>query len=104
MGCGAIGLGVVQAIKIVQPDCEVWVLGARPLAGRSSPKSWARTMCSPARSTKATSKATGGSPVYTGMGGNRYFFGGFDRVYGLRGRRLVQPHRRASPARPRHAG
>ena len=26
MGCGAIGLGVVQAIKIVQPDCEVWVL------------------------------------------------------------------------------
>ena len=30
MGCGAIGLGVVQAIKIVQPDCEVWVLERVP--------------------------------------------------------------------------
>ena len=25
MGCGTIGLGVVQAIKIIQPECEVWV-------------------------------------------------------------------------------
>ena len=24
-GCGMIGLGIVQALKIVQPDCEVWV-------------------------------------------------------------------------------
>ena len=26
MGCGTIGLGVVQAIKIVEPECEVWIL------------------------------------------------------------------------------
>ena len=26
MGCGTIGLGVVQAIKIVEPDCEVWIM------------------------------------------------------------------------------
>ena len=30
---------------------------------------------------EATAKATGGSRVYTGMQGNKYFFGGFDRIY-----------------------
>ena len=30
---------------------------------------------------EATSKATGGSPVYTGMNKNKMFFGGFDRIY-----------------------
>ena len=30
---------------------------------------------------EAASEATGGSEVYTGMMGNKYFFGGFDRIY-----------------------
>ena len=30
---------------------------------------------------KATAEATGGSEIYTGMKGNKYFFGGFDRIY-----------------------
>ena len=103
MGCGAIGLGVVQAIKIVQPDCEVWVLERVPSRQEFAKKLGADHVLS-GEIYEATSKATGGSPVYTGMGGNRYFFGGFGPRLRLRGRRLVQPHRRAPPARPRHAG
>ena len=80
MGCGAIGLGVVQAIKIVQPDCEVWVLERVPSRQEFAKKLGADHVLS-GEIYEATSKATGGSPVYTGMGGNRYFFGGFDRVY-----------------------
>ena len=61
MGCGAIGLGVVQAIKIVQPDCEVWVLERVP-SRRSSLKSWARTTCFPARSTKPPPRPPAAAP------------------------------------------
>ena len=77
---GLIGLGVVQAIKIVQPDCEVWVLERVPSRQEFAKKLGADHVLS-GEIYEATSKATGGSPVYTGMGGNRYFFGGFDRVY-----------------------
>ena len=80
MGCGAIGLGVVQAIKIVQPDCEVWVLERVPIR-ISIPKSWARTTCSPAKFTKPRPKPPAAAPSTPAWGGNRYFFGGFDRVY-----------------------
>lgn len=81
MGCGVIGLGIVQALRVIQPECEIWVmsrtkdkldfalrLGAdHVLAGDAM---------------EAAAKATGGSEVYQGMSRkNRYFFGGFDRVY-----------------------
>ena len=26
MGMGVIGLGIVQAIRVIQPDCEIWVM------------------------------------------------------------------------------
>lgn len=81
MGCGTIGLGVVQAIKVVQPDCEVWIMERVPTKIDFAMKLGADHVLK-GDPLEATAKATGGSEVYKGMSEkNRYFFGGFDRVY-----------------------
>lgn len=80
MGCGTIGLGVVQAIKIVEPDCEVWVL-ERVSTKQEFAKKLGADHVLTGDIYQAASDATGGSEVYTGMMKNKYFFGGFDRVY-----------------------
>lgn len=80
MGCGTIGLGVVQAIKIVQPDCEVWIMERVKTKQDFAMRLGADHVLS-GDPYEATAKATGCSEIYTGMKGNRYFFGGFDRIY-----------------------
>ena len=81
MGCGTIGLGVVQAIKIIQPECEVWVLERVKSKQEFAMKLGADHVLS-GDIYEAASEATGGSEVYRGMfKGNDYFFGGFDRIY-----------------------
>ena len=80
MGCGTIGLGVVQAIKIVEPECEVWIL-ERVKTKQEFAKKLGADHVLEGDPYEATAKATGGSRVYTGMQGNKYFFGGFDRIY-----------------------
>ena len=79
LGCGTIGLGVVQALKIFQPDCEVWVME------RIKPKQeFAKKLGADhilfGDPYAATAKATGGSKVYGGKK-NKMFFGGFDVIY-----------------------
>ena len=80
MGCGTIGLGIVQAIKIVEPECEVWVLERVQSKQEFALKLGADHVLK-GDIYEAASEATGGSEVYTGMRGNKYFFGGFDRIY-----------------------
>ena len=80
MGCGTIGLGLVQAIKIIQPDCEIWVMERVKTKQEFALKLGADHVLE-GEPYASSAKATGGSEVYTGMGGNKYFFGGFDRVY-----------------------
>ena len=81
MGCGTIGLGIVQAIKVVQPECEVWVLERVKSKQEFALKLGADHVLK-GDVYEAASEATGGSEVYKGMfKGNDYFFGGFDRVY-----------------------
>lgn len=81
MGCGTIGLGVVQAVKVIQPDCEIWILERVQSKIDFAMKLGADHVLK-GDPLKAASDATGGSEVYQGMSEkNRYFFGGFDRVY-----------------------
>ncbi|HZK10327.1 MAG TPA: zinc-binding dehydrogenase [Clostridia bacterium] len=80
MGCGTIGLGVVQAIKILEPDCEIWIMERVKMKQDFAKKLGADYVLKGDPYT-ASSKATGGSQVYTGMNKNKYFFGGFDRIY-----------------------
>ncbi len=80
MGCGTIGLGIVQALKIVEPDCEITVM-ERVKTKQAFAKKLGADHVLTGEPYEAASKATGGSKVYTGMGNNKMFFGGFDRVY-----------------------
>lgn len=80
MGCGTIGLGVVQAIKIVQPECEIWVLERVKTKQQFALKLGADHIMQ-GEPYKAAADATNGSKVYTGMSNNKMFFGGFDRIY-----------------------
>ncbi|HPY36784.1 MAG TPA: alcohol dehydrogenase catalytic domain-containing protein [Clostridia bacterium] len=80
MGCGTIGLGVVQAIKIVEPGCEVYIMERVKSKQEFALRLGADHVLS-GDPYEATAKATGGSEVYKGMSGNKYFFGGFDRIY-----------------------
>ncbi|HHT65057.1 MAG: zinc-dependent alcohol dehydrogenase [Caldicoprobacterales bacterium] len=80
LGCGTIGLGIVQALKIVQPNCEVWAMERIKPKQEFALRLGADHILS-GDPYEAASKATGGSRVYTGMGGNKMFFGGFDRIY-----------------------
>ena len=80
MGCGTIGLGLVQALKIIQPDCEIWIM-ERVKAKQDFARKLGADHVLEGEPYAAASKATGGGEVYTGMGGNKYFFGGFDKVY-----------------------
>lgn len=80
MGCGTIGLGLVQALKILEPDCQIWVMERVPFKQAFARRLGADHVLE-GDPYEAASQVTGGSPVYTGMSKNKYFFGGFDKVY-----------------------
>ena len=81
MGCGTIGLGIVQAVKMIQPDCELWIM-ERVASKIEFAKKLGADHVLKGDVLEAASAATGGSKVFKGMSqNNRYFFGGFDRVY-----------------------
>lgn len=80
MGCGTIGLGIVQALKIVEPNCEIWIMERVKTKQEFAKKLGADHVLS-GDLYETTAKVTGGSRVYTGMKNNKMFFGGFDRVY-----------------------
>lgn len=81
MGGGTIGLCTVQAVKAVQPDCEVWIMEKTKEKAEFALRLGADHILE-GDPLKAASEATGGSKVFKGMSEkNRYFFGGFDRVY-----------------------
>lgn len=80
LGCGTIGLGVVQAIKIFQPDCEVWVMEKIKAKQEFALKLGADHVLT-GEPYQAAADAAGKSGVYTGMSKNKMFFGGFDMIY-----------------------
>ncbi len=80
LGCGTIGLGIVQALKIVQPDCELWIMERVKSKQEFAMRLGADHILA-GDPYEAASRATGGSRVYTGMNHNKMFFGGFDRIY-----------------------
>ena len=81
MGMGVIGLGIVQAIRVIQPDCEIWVMSRTKDKLDFALRLGADHVLQ-GDALEAAAAATGGSEVYEGMSHkNRYFFGGFDRVY-----------------------
>ena len=81
MGMGVIGLGIVQALRVIRPDCEIWVM-SRTREKLDFALRLGADHVLEGDPMEAASAACGGSPVYQGMSRkNRYFFGGFRRVY-----------------------
>ncbi|MEA5039287.1 MAG: alcohol dehydrogenase catalytic domain-containing protein [Clostridiaceae bacterium] len=80
LGCGVIGLGIVQALRIAQPTCEIWASVRSKMKQEMALRLGAHHILS-GDIYEAAARATGGSRVYKGMNQNRMFFGGFDRVY-----------------------
>lgn len=80
LGCGVIGLAIVQALRIARPSCEIWASVRSKMKQETALRLGAQHILS-GEIYEASAKATGGSRVYTGMNRNRMFFGGFDRVY-----------------------
>ncbi len=81
MGCGVIGLGIIQALKRIAPTCKIWALERSPFRQEMAKRLGADEILDGSRIYEAASEATQGSPVYVGMNKNSYFFGGFDRLY-----------------------
>jgi threonine dehydrogenase-like Zn-dependent dehydrogenase len=79
LGCGTIGLGVVQALKVIEPDCEVWVMekvkDKQDFALRIGAD---HVLKGPPY--EAVAKATG-ARTYKGFRGNTMLMGGFDVIY-----------------------
>jgi threonine dehydrogenase-like Zn-dependent dehydrogenase len=79
LGCGTIGLGVVQCLKIIQPKCEVYVM--EPV---KSKQDFARKLGADyilsGPPYEAAAKATG-AKLYRGFRGNTMLLGGFDMVF-----------------------
>lgn len=80
LGCGTIGLGIIQALKLIQPDCRIWCMTRSKHKQEFALKLGADHILSGDPYEEAA-KATGGSTVYAGMNHNKMFFGGFDRIY-----------------------
>jgi len=80
MGCGVIGLGIIQALRIIEPSVEIWALERSPHRQQMALDLGADHILK-GDLYQATSDAMDGSEVFTGMMGNKYFFGGFHRLY-----------------------
>ena len=72
MGAGSIGLGIVQAIKIVEPDCELYIM-ERVKSKQDFALRLGADHVLEGDPYAATAKATGGSQVFVGMRENKYF-------------------------------
>jgi threonine dehydrogenase-like Zn-dependent dehydrogenase len=79
LGCGTIGLGVVQCLKIIEPKCEIWVMERIREKQEFALKLGADHVLS-GPPYEAVAKATG-AKLYRGFRGNTMLIGGFDMVY-----------------------
>lgn len=78
-GAGTIGLGVIQWLKLLQPDCKVYVMERIPEKREFAKKLGADEIVT-GNPYDYIAEKTGGK-VYTGMFGNKMLIGGFDIIY-----------------------
>lgn len=79
LGCGTIGLGIVQSVKLVQPDCTVYVLERVKEKQELALRLGADKVIT-GDTYEYIEKELDGK-LYHGMMGNKMVLGGFDRIY-----------------------
>ena len=80
VGCGAIGLAAMQAVRALSPDCHITALARYPQQVDMARKLGADELIVRDDPYAATARITAGK-LYTGVLKNRMILGGFDVVY-----------------------
>ncbi len=80
VGCGIVGLCVVQGIRAVAPDCHVSAV-ARHVHQAEAAKRLGADVVIRGEDVYVAAERITGAKLYTGLFGNRTLLGGFDVVY-----------------------
>jgi threonine dehydrogenase-like Zn-dependent dehydrogenase len=80
VGSGIIGLMVVQALRVLAPDCHIMALARYPHQAEMARTLGAEEIITRDDPYVRIARITGGQ-LYTGLFGNRMLLGGFDVVY-----------------------
>ncbi len=80
VGCGTIGLGVLQAMRALSPSCRITAMARYPHQARLAHELGADEIIQDGEGYQATARITG-AKLYTGPFRNRALLGGFDVVY-----------------------
>ena len=90
VGCGIIGLAVIQALRALSPDCRIAAMARYPQQIKMASKLGADEVIHRERSYEAVARIAS-AKLYTGEFKNRMILGGFDVVYDCIGsRKTVQ--------------
>ena len=81
IGCGTVGLMTIQAIRAVQPKCEITALAQFDYQAEMAKKLGAEHIIMLGEDAYAEVARLTGGKLYTGMFNNRTIVGGFDIVY-----------------------
>jgi threonine dehydrogenase-like Zn-dependent dehydrogenase len=80
IGCGIIGLCVLQAVRALSPDCRITAMARHPHQARLAQALGADEVLQGGDGYTAAARLTG-ARLYTGPFGNRSLLGGFDVVF-----------------------
>jgi threonine dehydrogenase-like Zn-dependent dehydrogenase len=80
VGCGTIGLTVVQAVRALSPRCHITAMARYPQQVEMARKLGADEIIEKGDPYVETARLTGGK-LYAGMMNNRMILGGFDVIY-----------------------
>jgi threonine dehydrogenase-like Zn-dependent dehydrogenase len=91
VGSGIVGLGVVQAVRALAPDCQITAMARYPQQIEMARRLGADEVITRGDPYAAVERITG-AKLYRGMFNNRMLLGGYDIVYDCVGSQQTVPH------------
>jgi threonine dehydrogenase-like Zn-dependent dehydrogenase len=80
LGCGMIGLGIIQSVRALAPGCRITAVARHPQQAALARQLGADEVVGDQDIFAVTARVTG-AKLYQGMLGNRMLLGGFDVIY-----------------------
>jgi threonine dehydrogenase-like Zn-dependent dehydrogenase len=85
LGCGTIGFLLIQAVRALQPDCEIAAVAQFPWQAEMARDYGADHVFLSCEDGYAETARLTGARLYEGRGGNRMLLGGFDIIFDVVG-------------------
>jgi len=85
LGCGTIGFLLIQVLRTLQPECEIYAVAQFPWQGEMALSYGADQVFSAYEDGHARVAGLTGATLYEGRAGNRMLMGGLDVVYDVVG-------------------